>query len=175
MRTHAPTSTRPVIILTLLSSPQPAHHLSRLLCTLRTLDALRVQWQLTGTAHVRGRHCAEGHGQFCDASLVNFRRDGVSSCGANTVRAALPGHVSKSFRTGPKSRDTTFEIILFPSRQKLASPEGFSQDHPSFCSSRFFALSRTCFLMPTGGEKQPGLKGQFSPDDLDRLLRPKVL
>ena len=29
--------------------------------------------------------------------------------------------------------------------------------------------------MPTGGEKQPGLKGQFSPDDLDRLLRPKVL
>ena len=97
-----PTSTRPVTILTLLSSPQPAHHLSGLLCTLRTLDALRVQWQLAGTAHVRGRHCAEGHGQFCDASLVNFRRDGVSSCGANTVRAALPGHLSKSFRTGPQ-------------------------------------------------------------------------
>ena len=97
-----PTSTRPVIILTLLSSPQPAHHLSGLLCTLRTLDALRVQWQLTGTAHVRGRHCAEGHVQFCDTSLVNFRRDGVSSCGASTVRATLPGHVSKSFRTGPQ-------------------------------------------------------------------------
>ena len=100
--TKVPTSTRPVIILTLLSSPQPAHHLSGLLCTLRTLDALRVQWQLAGTAHVRGRHCAEEHGEFCDTSLVNFRRDGVSSCGANTVRAALPGHVSKSFRTGPQ-------------------------------------------------------------------------
>ena len=137
MRTHAPTSTRPVIILTLLASPQPAHHLSGLLCTLRTLDALRVQWQLTGTAHVRGRHCAEGHGQFCDASLVNFRRDGVSSCGANRPCSPARSRVEELSDRAPKSRDTTFAAIIL-----LPSPEGFSQDHPSFCyqrSPRFFA------------------------------------